>query len=242
MRDPHAAEVLAETEWDGHFENQAGQDFLLIVDTSMGFNKVTAAMDTEIRYHVTLPKDGRPTADLVIQYTHTGQPSEVECQHGTLYTNQTRYSDMLDDCYWNYVRVYAPIGSELVGSSTNPVPASKLLAGQEWKGVARLAAENSEKFEVFDNFYLIEQGQQFAGEINYLLPESVSMPADGSFIYRLEVAKQAGIEPQPVHIRVTLPPGAELVDASPEPVESDEQAVVFSEMLTADMTFMVRYR
>jgi hypothetical protein len=242
MKDPSAAEVLAETGWDGHFENQAGQDYLLVVDTSMGFNKVSAAMDTAISYHVTLPKDGRPNVDLLIQYSHTGQPSEVECQHGTSYTNQTRYSDMLDDCYWNYVRVYAPIGSELVGSSINPVPASHLLSGQEWEGVARLATETSEKFEIFDNFYLIEQGQQFAGEINYLLPESVSLPTDDGFVYRLEVAKQAGIGPQPVHIRITLPPGTELVDASPEPIEIVGQDVVFSETLTTDMTFMVTYR
>ncbi|MGB3714108.1 MAG: DUF4012 domain-containing protein [Candidatus Promineifilaceae bacterium] len=242
MRDPYAAEVLAETGWDGHFENKAGQDYLLVVDMSMGFNKVTAVVDREINYHVTLPKAGRPNADLVIQYAHTGQPSEVECQHGTWYTNQTRYTDLLDDCYWNYVRVYAPIGSELVGSSINPVSASHLLSGQEWEGLARQAPENSEKFEVFDNFYLIEQGQQFIGEINYLLPESVHLPEDDSFVYRLEVAKQAGIGPQPVRIRITLPPGTELVDASPEPIETDGQDVVFSEVLTSDMSFMVTYR
>lgn len=242
MRDPAVAGVLAATGWDGHFENQEGQDFLLVVDSSMGFNKVSAAVNREIGYHVSIPEEGKPDADLAITYTHTGQPTEIECQHGTYYTDRTTYSDLFNDCYWNYVRAYTPVGSNLVGSSINPVPAANLLSGQPWEGMARVVEEDNEKFEVFDNFYLIDQGQRFVGEFNYTLPETVYRPIDDGFVYRLQVAKQAGISPQPLHIRITLPPGAELINASPEPAVIEEQDIVFSEILTADRLFVVTYR
>ncbi|HET6447412.1 MAG TPA: DUF4012 domain-containing protein, partial [candidate division Zixibacteria bacterium] len=242
MRDPIIAEVLAQTGWDGHFENSAGQDYLLVVDTSMGFNKVSAVVEREISYHVSIPEEGRPEVSLQIQYTHTGHPSEVECYHGVVYTNLMTYSDLQEDCYWNYVRVYAPQGSVLLGSNHNPVPAANLLSGQPWKGLARVAEEGNAKFEVFDNFYLVEQGQQFVGEIKYSLPESVRLAGEDGHVYRLQVARQAGAKPHPVYVLVTIPEGAEFIDASPPPVSIDGNDIVFSEILTNDLSFIVYYR
>ncbi len=242
MRDPAVADVLAETGWDGHFENPHGQDYLLVVDMSLGFNKVSAVVDSEISYHVTLLDDGRPTANLTMQYTHNGEASPDSCWHGTAYTNQITYSDLLNDCYWNYVRVYAPIGSDLTASSHNPVPAEQLLSGRAWEGSARLAEESTEKFVVFDAFYLVEQGQEMVGEILYALPDAVSLASDDGYVYRLEVGKQAGVKPHPISIRLTLPAGADFVTATPEPAFIGGQDIVFSEILSEDMSFEVFYR
>jgi len=242
MRDPDVADVLAETGWDGHFENSNGQDYLLVVDMSLGFNKVSAVVDSEISYHVTLSDDGQPTANLTMRYTHTGEPSPDPCWHGTAYTNQITYSDLLNDCYWNYVRVYVPLGSALTASSHNPVPAEQLLSGLPWEGSARLADESTEKFVVFDAFYLVEQGQEMVGDIHYTLPDAVSLVSDDGYVYRLEVGKQGGVKPHPISIRLTLPAGADFVDATPEPSFIGGQDIVFSEILSEDMSIEVFYR
>jgi hypothetical protein len=108
--------------------------------------------------------------------------------------------------------------------------------------MARVAEEGDEKFEVFDNFYLIEQGQQFVGEFKYSLPETALLAGEDVNVYRLQVAKQAGVKPHAIYIRVTLPEGAEFVDASPQPVSIDGNDILFSEILTSDMSFEVNYR
>jgi hypothetical protein len=242
MRDPAVADVLADTGWDGQFQNSSGQDYLLVVDTSLGFNKVSAIIDKELSYHVSIPEEGDPTADLLIEYSHGGEQSEEACFHGTYYTIDIAYSDLFNDCYWNYVRVYAPLGSELIGSSLNPVAAEHLLSGQPWEGSARIADESSEKFQVFDSFYLVGQGEQVAGEINYSLPQAVIQSSDVGHVYRLEVAKQAGISPYPFSVWVTLPSGAEFVSATPQPTHIDNYDIVFTEILSSDMVFEVTYR
>ncbi len=242
MKDPAVAEVLSDTGWDGHFQNSSGQDYLLVVDMSLGFNKVSAIIEKELSYHVSIPDEGDPTADLLIEYSHGGERSEEECYHGTFYTNDLTYSDLFDDCYWNYVRIYTPKGSELTGSSLAPVSVEQLLSGQPWEGSARTADESSEKFQVFDSFYLVGQGEQIAGEIYYSLPQTVIQSSDVGQVYRLEVAKQAGISPHPVSVWVTLPSGAEFISATPEPTHIDNQDIVFSEILSSDMVFEVTYR
>ncbi len=242
VNDPVAGASLFETGWDGHFANEEGQDYLLVVDTSMGFNKVSAAMDKEIRYHVMIPESGRAFANLEIEYTHNIEPSELECQHGTSYTNRISYSDLLDDCYWNYVRVYVPVGSELNGSTIIPVPAEQLLSGRRWDGHARVADESDIPFAVFDNFYLIRQGQQYTGEFRYELPESVIQQIDDGNRYTLRVAKQAGIGLLPFTLRVTLPPGAEFLSAKPEPSSVEGQDIIFSEIVLADTSYSIDFR
>lgn len=242
MRDPAVAEVLAETGWDGQFHNSDGHDYLLVVDMSLGFNKVSAIIDRGLSYHVTIPDDGDPTADLLIEYSHGGEQSEEDCFHGTFYTNDIIYSDLINDCYWNYVRVYVPLGSELTGSSLTPVPAEYLMSGQPWEGAARIADESSEKFQVFDNFFLIDLGEQVAGEISYTLPMAIIQSSADEKVYRLEVAKQAGISPHPVSIWVTLPKNAEYISASPEPTHVENNEVVFNEILSSDLIFEVAYR
>jgi hypothetical protein len=242
LKDPAAAAALSDSGWDGHYENFLGQDYLLVVDTSMGFNKVSAAIDREIVYQVRLQNERDPEALLEVKYTHNSRPTEANCNHGTVYTDEITYSDLLDDCYWNYVRVYAPAGSHLSGSSFNPVPADQLLSGAAWEGYARTAEEENESFQVFDNFYLIEQGERFAGEFEYILPAAVVRSSEDEKTYHLHIANQSGVGPHPIRVTVMLPGGAELLDAQPTPFQVDQQTVIFSESLASDLMFTIVYR
>ncbi|MFN2189212.1 MAG: hypothetical protein ACK2T3_10635, partial [Candidatus Promineifilaceae bacterium] len=242
LKDPAAAEVLSTTGWDGHLDNSLGQDYLLVVDMSLGFNKVSAIIDKQMNYHVTIPDAGQPTANLLVRYTHQGEPSSEPCKHGTIYTADLTYSDMFEDCYWNYVRVYVPQGSELLGSSSDPVDPDHLLSGKAWEGSARVSPESNDRFTVFDSFYLVEQGQQVDGEFFYAPPSSIVKRSDGASTYSLEVAKQAGIADHPLSVWVTLPEGAEILNTDPEPSMIDGNQVVFDETLVSDMFFEVVYR
>ncbi len=140
------------------------------------------------------------------------------------------------------MRVYVPAGSELSGSTIIPVPAEQLLSGRRWDGHARVVDESDVPFAVFDNFYLIRQGQQYTGEFRYELPESVIQQIDDGNRYTLRVAKQAGIGLLPFTLRVTLPPGAEFLSAKPEPSSVEGQDIIFSEIVLADSSYSIDFR
>jgi len=69
--DPQAAELLAAAGWDGALRPGEG-DFLLVVDSNVGFNKVNPRIEQEIGYQVTLEECGgnpcgRPHAELTLR-------------------------------------------------------------------------------------------------------------------------------------------------------------------------------
>ena len=242
MRDPDEAILLAKAGWDGRQLNQVGQDFLLVVDTSMGFNKVGAVVERELIYDVSLAENDDSSAHLTIQYEHTAPESSDVCVHGTTYTGETRYVDLINDCYWNYLRVYAPLGSELLDSSRHLVPADALLTGTKWEGIARVVTDEPGQLTIFDNFLLLPQSQSAESHFDYRLAPSVLSREGEDKVYRLMVNKQAGTDGDPLVVRITLPPGTNFVSSSPQPTNVDGQTVTFKAKLNTDQLFTVAFR
>ncbi|MBC8446560.1 MAG: DUF4012 domain-containing protein, partial [Chloroflexi bacterium] len=110
VNDPQATELLAALGWDGVLRPGEG-DFLLVVDSNVGFNKVNPRIQQAISYQVTLREGERPHAELMLRYRHTAAIQLEECVHEPRYGDD--YDDMMDRCYFDYVRVYVPAGSEL---------------------------------------------------------------------------------------------------------------------------------
>ena len=67
--DPDLAALLAERRWDGALQSTRGGDFLTVIDTNFGFNKVNAAVQSQIDYRVA-PDDTGLIATLTLTYTH----------------------------------------------------------------------------------------------------------------------------------------------------------------------------
>ena len=101
-------------------------DYLLVVDSNVGFNKVTASVAQRIDYTVTLDGD-RPQARLVLTYENLSTARRPGCDQATQYSPV--YADMTRGCYWDYVRVYAPPGARLVASSGGDEAAEALRQG-----------------------------------------------------------------------------------------------------------------
>ena len=93
----------------------SGGDFLTVIDTNFGFNKVNAAVQSQIDYRVA-PDDTGLIATLTLTYTHAARPlaSGTPCVRSLDYGDS--YADMTARCYWDYLRVYAPAGSEMVAA------------------------------------------------------------------------------------------------------------------------------
>jgi hypothetical protein len=244
MRDPVAAAVLAQTGWDGSQSNAAGGDYLLVVDASLGFNKVSAAIELTTNYDVVLVGNNSGQATVTLTYEHLipAEESQEPCVHGTFYFEGIRYEDLINDCYWNYVRVYTPPGSQLIQATANPVTADFLMSGSPWSGEAQVITDEPTTFVVFANFLLIPQGQTAITNFTYQLPEGIIMQReDGKNHYILEVHKQAGVRSQPINITVTLPPEARFEQAIPAATSVEGQTITFITDLQQDRTFEVIY-
>jgi hypothetical protein len=242
MRDPSVAQSLAKAGWDGRLMVIPDQDYLMLVETNLGFNKANAAVSRSVSYEVTLDERGVGSAYLTIDYSHSGDIVNQECLHGTTYSSVTQYEDLIADCYWNYLRVLVPAGSQLSDASNHPVPAEQLLVDHSWNGNARLFDEPDSGYSYFDNFLLLPAGQTTLVTFRYLLPGVVTSEPGGVTHYHLAVDKQSGTGNQPLMVTVNLPPGSEFIASNPSPTEISEQSIMFEIELTKGYQIDVQYQ
>ena len=176
--DPALAKVLAEQGWDGSLRPPAEGDFLAVVDTNVGFNKTNAAVAETIAYRVEPANDGLE-ATLTLTYTHTAPAgAETICDRAPRYGDS--YDALINRCYWDFVRVYAPAGSELLTAD----------------GLNRPAAEQGEHgTTTFTGSFSLRPGDQQVVTLRYRLPEDIP-----SSPYRLFVRKQAGTLALPLQV------------------------------------------
>jgi hypothetical protein len=145
---------------------------------------------------------------------------------------------MVNDCFWNYQRLYVAPGSQLTAASEHPVPGELLLSGVSWPGQAGSQQENGHLF--FSNFFVLQPQAALASFYRYQLPPGV-VQADGrQQQYRLTILKQAGTPAIPVTLTINLPDGAQLVSVDAGRGVGDGRQ--FTALLDADWTVTVIYR
>jgi hypothetical protein len=176
--DASLAALLAQRGWDGALRPPADADFLMLVDSNVGFNKanlfVRPALDYEVR-----EVSGALVATLTVTYTHTAA-SRPDLVCDRLQGYGPTYEDLAARCYWDFVRVYVPGGSELLSAN----------------GLNSVATEPGEAgTTAFTGDFVLRPGEVKAVTLRYRLPAAVrSQP------YRLLVHKQAGTAGWPLNV------------------------------------------
>jgi hypothetical protein len=237
-----AAALLAERGWDGAIRQVAG-DYLMVVDANLGFNKANAAVRPSLDYRVLVSADGTAQATLSVRHTHTGAPAD-DCNHEPRYGDD--YEDLINRCYWDYLRVYAPGGSQLLAATSHPVPAKWLLTGQAQAGTAQTLPDEKGK-SVFASFFVLPRGGELETRLVYQLPPGALDQTSQLGYYRLLVQKQAGVADLPLRVTLTLPPGAIIqaveasgLSSSADKIQQTEPYVVtFDTTLNTDQTIQV---
>jgi hypothetical protein len=233
VEDPGAAALLRNQNWDGAVPQlPSEQDFLMVVDSNVGFNKVDPNVARSVNFEIDLADLGMPRARLSLRYQNLSSRPVEACVQEARYGDT--YVDMLERCYWDYVRVYVPAGSELLASPDLPLPAGSLLARNEGAGLPKAIQRilNSAGWSVWTAFFDLPPMDERELVWEYQLwPGAVQRSDDGTYLYRLRVQKQAGTGDVPLRVDFGLPAGAELI-AGPAVVETDlrqdrEFSVVF---------------
>lgn len=199
---PAAARAFATTGWDGALRPSKG-DYLMLVDSNVGFRKVNPKIRQSIDYHVDLSGSRKPRASLKVRYANESKGAP-ECIAGARY--DASYEQMMQGCYWDYVRVYVPRGShvlEVVGGDSEPEVSEE--AGKAVISVFLVIAPGESRELAFD--YELPS----AGVMNSSLPE-----------YHLLIQKQPGSSDLPVQASIlggNWRLGAFLSDAAPSSAE-----------------------
>ncbi|MFO7540816.1 MAG: DUF4012 domain-containing protein [Chloroflexota bacterium] len=233
-----AAAVIDRLSWNGRLPNKPHQDTLMVVESNFGYNKVNSLIERSTTYAVDL---GQMQADTRITFTHRGPDEGDTCDQTVNYTIEIRYEQMVNRCYWNFLRLYTPHGSTLIEASRHPAPATAFIHNQAWSGDAYLLDDPS-GLTTIANFLLLEWGETAVVHTRYQLPASVIQTTDGTQAYKLTIYKQGGLPPQPLTVTITLPANAQLVNAEPKPTSVNDQTVTFDTTLASDLQFMVTYR
>ena len=237
--DPELTAVLARRGWDGAL-NDPGGDFLTVVDANIGFDKTNAVVETALIYDVDLENLDRPVGALTI--THQNHASSgVEClQWGTERpAGEENYP--IDDCYWNYMRVYVPSGATLLDATPQHVPDEWMVWSDGLDAPVDQLDEELEGLQGFGTLMVVPGGSTQLNNFRYQLPEG-ALTGDGKQTrYRLQVKKQPGTIAIPLTIRIHLPAGAVLESASLPGLRQGSDMLIETDLSTdADLEVVFR--
>jgi hypothetical protein len=233
-----AAAVVEALGWNGRLPNQPNQDTLMVVESNFGYNKVNSLIERSYAYTVDL---AHMEAEISTTFTHLGADERQACDQTVSYTGEIRYEAMVNRCYWNFIRIYAPANSDLLEASRHPAPASAFITDRAWPGNAYLLDDPS-GLTTIANFLLLAWEETAVVHTRYQLPTSTIQTTGETQVYRLTVYKQGGLPPQPLTVTITLPPGTRLIEAQPAPTRVNNQIILFDTTLDSDLQFMVSYK
>jgi hypothetical protein len=241
---PEAAALLAEQGWDGALASGPGLseaegpgDFLMVVDANVGYNKANARVDEEIIYQVDL-ESSPPEAVLTLVYTHTGTV-DVPCVHEPVYGST--YEDMMDRCYWYYVRAYTPEGSEFLETSPVTVSGQALITGKGYPGDVVVREAEEGPWLAFGVLGLLQPSLSQERVFTWTLPIDVVQWHDDEGHYTLRIQKQPGTLGHQLTVRARLPEGGELIETAPKPATVQGDWITYRTTLDRDREFRLRF-
>ena len=185
-------------------------DFLMLVDSNLGFNKVDALIERNIEYTLDLTDLSRPRASLQVTHQHTWE-GDADCEHGA-FVRELDYRDLQHRCYWDYYRVYVPTGAVPISGAAPPVSAEWLLTEEREAGEIQVL-DGERDTTVFSGIFVLPPGETSAVQIEYVLPpEVLQQSAEDRWTYTLHLAKQPGTHGVPAKVSVLLPEGFSIVE------------------------------
>ncbi len=242
--DPEMTALLARRTWDGAVRPPQASDFLMAVDSNVGFNKSNALLDTSLTYEVDLTAPAKPTAQLIVRHTNRGVSDSPCVMLASTTPVDSIEAYTMDNCHWTYLRVYSSAGAQLLSATPQATPAEQTL--REVAVPARVDNLNDEGIagaQAFGTLVVIPQKKTVDTSFDFGLPASVLQQdsASGAWTYRLTVQKQPGTIAVPLIVRLHLPDGAELV-GPPAEIQREGEAWVFTTNLRQDVILEIVFR
>ncbi|GAB1472134.1 hypothetical protein MASR2M66_30120 [Chloroflexota bacterium] len=226
--------LLARHGWDGAV--LPGQDdFLLVVDTNVGFNKTNAVVETNLIYDIDLTRSAFPTSSLVVVHKNNAS-GVVSCEHWNKVRLQGEENYPIADCYWNYLRVYTAEGTKLLDATPQSIPADWMILDQSPPAIVDILEEEIDRVQSFGTMQVVPVGQSLSVSFDFSLPANIVKinPDSGQMAYRLKVRKQPGTLAIPITIRIHLPTHT-IIDTVPNGAIVQDQNIQYQNDLRTDL-------
>ena len=205
LDNPDMTSLLARRGWDGTLRPREG-DFLMIVDSNIGFNKTNALVETNIIYDIDLTNLVAPVSNLTIIHQNNAD-GKVPCIQWRGLTLEGEKTYPIDRCYWDYMRVYTPSGTGLLNANIQAIPADWMIRREAVPAQVDLLEEEIEGVQGFGVLKVVPGEQSVETNIQFRLPASIvkKLSNSGSMIYQLRIQKQPGTIAIPIIIRIHFP-------------------------------------
>jgi hypothetical protein len=238
LDDPILSSVIATHGWNGAIHPGVG-DFLMVVDSNIGFSKTNAVVETELSYDVDLTDLANPIGQLTVTHRNNAA-GDVVCIPFDYPIRAGEENYPISACYWNYIRVYTPIGTKLLDASPQVVPPEWTILNHGVPGKVDVLDEKIEGVQAFGTLMVVPGNESLDTSFRFSLPGTVlnETPGSGWLVYHLKVKKQPGTLAIPLTIRVHLPEGAALQSTSSDPVTQGNH-ILFQTDLRIDQEITV---
>jgi hypothetical protein len=211
--DPVLQSALEALDWDGAVD-PGNADFLMLIDSNVGFNKVDPNIERSIKYQVDLSDPFAPDAILTIRYAHQLQIAMNCIQQTGKYMQNPEYEGSYElsqrDCYWSYFRLYAPDGAEALSGTVPAIPSDWLMNGKEESGQL-IQVDGEAGTTIFQGILVVPTGEAREVYVHYSLPDTLLQATPiGGWLYSLRLQKQPGTNAIPVEVIIHLPEGHQI--------------------------------
>lgn len=203
--DERTQATIRDAGWSGEVPVKGVDDTLLVVDANMHALKTDPTVERSIDYGIR-PENGRYIATVTLQYDHLGEYD--------FYT--TRYRD--------YVRVYAPEGSEFISVEG---------IDSEMNQIDELGLTS------FGGFFAVEPGEMHTVTWQYYLPDSINEAVD-SGLYELRVHKQMGAQNNALTLHLDFDKNMKAAHPPEDPSNFGNNIYELSTILDQNLEFVVQ--
>jgi hypothetical protein len=241
LDDPEVQAVIEDNGWDGSVRRDA-TDYLYVVDSNVGWSKADRNIERTVRYQVDLRREERARISLNLGYNNHSGPGSSGCEPQWL-NEGTNYDQLKNACYWNYWRVYVPLGARLLSNTPLALPeySVSVETGRGRPGEDTVDVSSSYDRTVYSGLFAVGAGEIEEVDLVYDLPPGVVRREGDDIHYRLLLQKQPGVREREVRVEFFLPAGYLLTSSSIAPAYAGDARVGFTLLIERDAVLSVEF-
>lgn len=241
LDDQQIQNMILARNWGGA-TSQEDSDYLMVVDSNVGYNKVNANIVESIDYSVLLTDANEKVGRLQIDYENQSRGFSPVCMQGVPVGNPP-YEEASQGCYWDYLRVYIPQKASPLAWPSFQLPAESLYAQNDpFHDADTFRVYTESNKTVLSGLNVIPQKAGSTLVFSYQLPDSVISTQNGQAQYTLHVQKQAGTIGHSFHFSISYPRQWQLQYSNLSPSRSQPGKLEFNLNLTTDVEINLLFK
>jgi len=242
LNDPELQGIMEERGWAGKITSAPG-DFLMVIDSNVGWSKVDRNINREVEYEIALSDQANPRVQLTLRYQNTSGPQATGCELQWMSRGRS-YEEKKHACYWDYLRVFVPNGTQFLETSTLPLPVGSVAEtiGVSFSGEPTHSITTQRGKTIYSGLITVGPNETRTVSLTYDLPSTIIERQGDLLIYRLHLQKQPGVLGRNIKVRVIPPAGYALTERASTTFDEEGGAATFELNLTQDTTLEINFR